>query len=725
MRKLHALNAACASIALATPALAQTTSATQANPAANGNAGVEEIVVTAQRRSENLQRVPIAVTAITASRLASSGITNSQDLTIAAPSLTVGSAIGYFQPRIRGIGTTTNGPGVENSVAVYIDGVYIASTPASLFSFNNIERIEILKGPQGTLFGRNATGGLIQVVTKDPSANFGGNARVGYGSYQTVDGAFYVTGGKKDVAAVDLAVQGLHQGNGFGTNFALGKDTNKTDHDFSVRSKLLVTPGDRTQIRLTGDYFDNKGSTPYLRAWSGDTPAFGPQTPGGNWDSNSNIPTRTRLKSGGVTGNIQYETDFARILSITAYRKGTYDVQFDYDLTPTPTLGIFIHQKDNQFSQELQLASLASSRIKWTVGGYYFHASSAYAPIDVTQGFPIVGPTNPFSLIRTASEQRTRSYAAFGQVTVPIDEKTNLTGGIRYTSEKRYLDGAVNGFIGGVNIGNLGPATAANKKFDKVTWRASADHTFGDTMVYASFNRGFKSGGFNPQIPSAAAYAPEVLDAYEIGIKATTSDHRLRFNPSFFYYDYQNLQVPFFTGTGQLGIVTGPRATIYGFDLDFEFAVTRALRLSGGATYMHDRFGRYPSAVFNLRQPVGAFQTTGDATGNRIPFTADFVGSIAATYDLETQRGKFGFNVSYNYNNGFYPEADNLRRQHAFHMANASVSFKPIGTSITARFFVKNMFNEAVLVQLAAAPQVTAAGYQPPRTYGGSLAIDF
>ena len=172
---------------------------------------VGEIIVTAQRRSENLQNVPIAVTAVTAAKLSSAGVSGTSDLSLVVPGLNLEASIGYAQPRLRGVGTTANGPGVENPVATYIDGVYTASAPASLLSFNNISQIEVLKGPQGTLFGRNATGGLIQITTPNPSATPRGDVAVSYGAYDTsrIDG--YVTGGLMPGVAADLAVQLGHQ----------------------------------------------------------------------------------------------------------------------------------------------------------------------------------------------------------------------------------------------------------------------------------------------------------------------------------------------------------------------------------------------------------------------------------------------------------------------------------------------------------------------------------
>ena len=202
--------------------------------------------MTAQKRAENLQQVPIAITAITASQLSAAGVGNSLDLAVMTSSLSTSDDAGYYMPRLRGIGTSSFGPGIENAVASYIDGVYIASAPASLFTLNNISRIEVLKGPQGTLFGRNATGGVIQVISKDPKPGMSGTANVSFGNFQTAAASGYLSGGS-DLLAVDLAAQGSTQGQGYGRNLATADEANRVASDVAVRSTALFKPGALTE----------------------------------------------------------------------------------------------------------------------------------------------------------------------------------------------------------------------------------------------------------------------------------------------------------------------------------------------------------------------------------------------------------------------------------------------------------------------------------------------
>lgn len=227
----------------------------------SSNTAVEEIVVTAQKRSENLQDVPVAITAVTAARLEATGITSVSDIGIVTPSLALTEFAGTLQPHLRGVGTSFSGPGVENPIAMYVDGVYIANGTSSLMTLNNIERVEVLKGPQGTLFGRNATGGLIHVITKDPKHDPSMMFDLSYANYETVTANAYMSSGLGANVAADLAIRYEHQGKGWGTNLFNGRDTNVTDHDFTMRSKLLFEPTDATKIRLTADYADRKGVT--------------------------------------------------------------------------------------------------------------------------------------------------------------------------------------------------------------------------------------------------------------------------------------------------------------------------------------------------------------------------------------------------------------------------------------------------------------------------------
>lgn len=727
-QKKYGWPTACAGLALALSAsLLQVALAQSASEVSEGTDQLEEILVVAQKRAENLQTVPIAITAITASQLAASGAGNSLDLQILTPSLSVPASAGYYTPRLRGVGTSSFGPGIENAVASYIDGVYLASAPASLFALNNVERIEVLKGPQGTLFGRNATGGVINVITKDPRAGFSANAEVSYGNYATVSGNAYLTGGS-ELIAVDLAALASSQGEGFGRNFATGAEANKLTSDIAVRSTALFRPWESTEARLSLDYESRRGSYPWLGQYKKELPALGAPTGGGPWDVNTDFPTTVRLKdAGGVSLRVNQKFPAIELVSISAYRRSQYDFNFDYDFTPTPAIALLNTQKDRQFSQEVQLLSRSSEPLRWVAGVYYFWADGQWAPTDLRLFGPAVDPALPIDRLVTNSKQTTQSVAGFGQATLAITDKTHLTAGARYTDERRKLSGTQDGFLtGGIPLGQLVSAHD-EATFNKVTWRAALDQQFSDTsMGYVSYNRGFKSGGFNATLLTDPAYKPELIDAYELGLKSDLLERRLRLNPSVFYYDYSNIQVPFFTNQGQIGIVNGPSAKIYGFDTDLAAVVAGGLRLSGGLTYLHARFGTFHNALYGIPLASGGSMVTlGDATDHELPFTAKVTATLGADYTVPTAVGEVALNVNVLYSDGFYSEVDNLRRQGSYELVNAGVTWTSPGKTYHVRLWGKNLANEAVVTELAAAALSTGATYQPPRTYGITVGATF
>jgi iron complex outermembrane recepter protein len=412
----------------------------QSTPATDSDAvseGIEDIVVTAQRREERLQDVPIAVTAISGTQLTNSGVATTQDLVTVTPALTISQNGGTFLPRLRGIGASFGGPGIENSIATYVDGVYIAAAPASLFSLAGVERVEILKGPQGTLFGRNATGGLIQVVTKKPSELFSGSISGSYGNYDTVGGDAYMTDGFAPGLAIDVAAHVSFQRDGFGRNRFLGTDANRTDRDLAFRSQVHFENGG-TSIRLAVDYSKVEGSPFEFRRSPYDISTLGPilenQSP---WDTNSNLPYYSATQSYGISLTGNQELGFADLVSISAARGARLFTQLDADTTPTNGFTVDFREKDKQFSQELQLVSKPGSAVNWLLGGYLFDARSRYSPVNLNFGPILQNPSVRLATLRTFNSQETRSYAMFGQVTVPLGEATRLTGGLRYTIERK------------------------------------------------------------------------------------------------------------------------------------------------------------------------------------------------------------------------------------------------------------------------------------------------
>ena len=360
-------------------AIAQSAATPPGSTASQPDSGVlEEIIVTAQKRNERLVDVPIAVTSLTANEIAATGVKGTSDLMVAVPGLSFNSlAGGQAVPRLRGIGNSTAGPGIEPGVAVYVDGVYRASAPGSLVNFNelNLDSIQVLKGPQGTLFGRNATGGVVQVVSRTPGQDFKLAANVGYGNYETYQGALYVAGGVAPNLAVSFAANGTFMGDGYGKNLATGKDVGRTKADFALASKIVFEPSDTTRFMLAGDYNKFVGTTYAERLKEGSIPAFGttPTFSSNPNDVDSDTDWNSRVKSGGVALTIDQKIgDALTLKSISAYRQLDSNLQIDLDDTRTRSSSVFPVERDTQFTQELQLQSARKSRFNWTIGGYYF-----------------------------------------------------------------------------------------------------------------------------------------------------------------------------------------------------------------------------------------------------------------------------------------------------------------------------------------------------------------
>jgi iron complex outermembrane recepter protein len=699
-----------------------------AAPAAVKDVGLPEIVVTAQKRSENLQDVPIAIASVSAEQLINQGVTNTEELGLAVPGLTLTNLAGYAMPRIRGVGNNVVGPGYEGGVAMYIDGVYMASAPASLFSLNNIDRIDVLKGPQGTLFGRNATGGLIQVITHEPSATPGGEIDVSYGNYQTATADAYVTGGLGRGVAADFAGHITTQGQGYGTNLFNGEDVYRMLDDTAVRSSVLFTPNDDTKLRIAADYEQYRGSmyNPARLAPGTSTIFPYPALPS-PWDVDEDTQPFGAFKGGGIMARIEQQLGFAQLTSISAYRESNLHIVADVDATATPGASINTIQSDQQLSEEVQLASPESATIKWIAGFYYFGDNSSFDPNRVNFYGVLQAPTpaGPLAATDFFGTQRTQAFAVYSQATAPLTDLTNLTLGIRSSTEEHKLNASQTIDIAGGPTGvQLPPIPDQSKRFSEPTWRISLDHhLLPDLMVYASYNRGFKSGGFNVSAPTDPAFQPETLDAYELGAKSDLLDHRLRIDIAAFYYNYRDLQVSKYTGSVTT-IYNGAKARIYGLDADFEALLATNLTLSGGVTVLNDRFTDFPNAIIALQVPGGVDTEIGSATGNRLPQTPDVTANISADYHVPTAFGHAGLNVSYSYDSGYYTQPDNILRQPAFGVLAATLHLD-FRNGLGLKLWGRNLTNAIIYEQLAATAFNTNANLAPPRTYGFTLTAKF
>ncbi|OAP33591.1 hypothetical protein A8O16_03405 [Sphingobium sp. 20006FA] len=690
---------------------------------------MQDIIVTAQRREERLQDVPISVAAVGSEALASKGIDTLTNISAAVPGLNITVQGSAAQIYVRGVGSSTSDPNNEPSVAVYVDGVYIASPISNMSSFNNISQIEVLKGPQGTLFGRNATGGVIQIRTRDPEHDPAVEVSAGFANYDTLTGNFYGTTGISESAAIDLAVQYRNQFEGYGRNLTLGTETAR-DSSVGFRSKLLITPSDRTQIRLAGDYSRAYSSRSDYKLPPGALNLDGVVQPGG-FDTLQSLPAYTKLKQGGVSLRIEHDLDFARIVSISAFRKSTGPIVIDADGAAGDYIRASLPMTQRSLSQELQLMAPSGSSIDWLVGAFYYNNKAGYKDAEIT-GLALGGGVAGYD-----TRQHTKSGSVYGQATVEVLPKLKLTGGLRFTTERQSITGTQT-FNGALNPTPFAPKTG----FDKLTWRLAANYAVTeDVNAYVSYNRGIKSGGYNLLGADQAGYRPEILDAYEAGIKSELFDKRLRLNLAAFLYDYQDIQFSIVPNTIAV-ILNAAKARIKGLEFDFEAAPVENLTLTGGATYLHGRYLDFPNAPAFPTSPLSGPQINVDASGGRTVFTPKLTANFGFDYAIPTDAGKFILSSSVYYNDGFnfslapYPGnpgptgvigagAGDLLKNDDYTLLSASLQWRAPDDNFGLRFWGANLTNTKYYRTGTPSGFGSLTVRGDPRTYGVTLDAKF
>lgn len=694
------------SIGSAMPIFAQSTAPNASSP----NAGIEDIVVTAQKRSERLQDVPISIGAISGTAASAKGINDISSIQATIPGLVINKTANEGNIFVRGVGTNLFGPSSEQTVAVYVDNVYYASPEANLFTFNNIERIEVLKGPQGTLFGRNTTGGVVHIITREPPASLKAEASLGYANYDTISASAYLGGPLSDTVSADIAGNYADQGKGWGRNLNTGKRNGiQADGNYALRSKLRFAPSDTTTIDLAGDYSHSLSYFSYQLV-PGVTGVDGVSTYPGEFNATSGLRDTERLNTGGASLQIEQRLGDLKLLSITSYRRSNVRYFLDQDDTPAVVADLSLPSKAHNWSQELQLHGASSAPIKWVLGGFLYDAAAGYTPANVNRG-----------ILLLTDKQKTVSLAGFGQATAEIFTDTNLTGGLRYTYERQRL--IIDGFaVGGVAI----PLPNDRQTFKKLTWRAALDHRFApDVLGYASYNRGFKSGGFNLLQPTDAPFKPEVLDAYEVGFKTDWFDRKLRFNVAAFQYEYKNIQVTI----PQLGtIVTrnAARARIKGIEATLQGRPTSDLNLDANISLLDGKYTSYPNAPAvgpnGEATDVLGNTLTIDAKGNRTISTPKLTASFGGDYTVRTEGGNVIVAVNVAYNDGFFYYADNRLAQPDFWLLNTSLNWTLPGDHFTAQLWAKNLTDATYYAGRSEQAGLGDAQRQAaPRTYGLTL----
>ena len=604
----HGALCSAAAMALAhAPAFAQDDPIQTRSGAAPQSSGIADIVVTAQKRAESVQDIPIAVSAIGGEALAQRGVTDLTAIASTVPGLNVSEQVGQARLTLRGIGVDNISTGAESSVAFNQDGVFFSRSAAALASFYDVERVEVLRGPQGTLYGRNATGGSVNILTNRPTFSTKAGVSLTYGNYDTVNAEAYYSTGLSDTVAMRVAGQ-IQNHSGYGENRLTGADVDNK-HSQAVRGQLLFEPNERLTILVGADYYNQKdrSNTYHYFGPAGFTAAGALVTPTGlllgGFDPGPRNVASVRNPSNnaefwGARADISYElTDGFSLRSLSAYRSSDFLVESDLNPIGVNLFPIDFGETSDEYSQELQL-NLDTDRHKLVVGAFYMHEN-----ID---GF-IKGPLNlravggPDLFVQgfySGGRLKTDAAAVFAQDSYSVTDRLRLTLGARYSWERKKVadqsDFNFDDLYDAAN-GPRSPVHRATKSFNAFTPKIGVDFDIADkVMVYASYSKGFKAGTFN--LGSAGpALDPEKVDAYEVGLKSTLLDGHLRANISGFYYDYSDLQVGKVQGQ-LLGLENAAAAEIYGIEGEFALEPVRDLIIGLNASWLHARFKSYVTA---------------------------------------------------------------------------------------------------------------------------------
>lgn len=732
---------------------------------------LEEIVVTAQKRNQNLQDIPAAVSAIAGDDLNRSAQFETQDLAKSVPNLQINTSFGRSQPNftLRGVGVANEYNSHQASpVGVYVDEVSQTARFTHGMQLYDLDRVEVLRGPQGTLYGRNTTGGAINFFTRRPKLDgANGTLSIGYGSFDTreADGAIEFTPveGKVGFRAAFSYVKS----DGFTENVnPNGVDLNG-ENSISVRAALRIKPTDDLDINLKGYYSRSNrtraavfgrgvgagGDFPAINALSGGTLRYSRANLGFHQVDDPDPNARYFLDNRGVDLNIAWDvTDDLKLSSVTGWSSGRLSLDQDTDGTPLEILQVFFRAKYSQFSQEFRANYSGINGLDLVVGGFYGQDTNRTA--NTFEFFDSLrSPGNPAVNLPPFNadirfKQVRKTYAGFAHGIIDVTDRLKLTLGARYThdyvnfsdvnayiSTRLVQNGPFVPVVNTIPFGAYDPNAvypAIINTENQVTGVASlAYDVTDDVMLFASYTRGYRSGANNAGYvtPLQVQYIPpEKVNAYEIGIKSELFDKRLRVNASAFYYDYKNQQVSEIVGAvGFIGSA-GP-ATIKGIELDAEARITRNFTLSSNLGYLDTKYTGTGSLA------------SGSLNGNRLPFAPKLTWRTSFDWDFaEIGPGTFRLHGDANYQSKifFLPNNEDVnvatgndargQVQKGYWLADATLGFRTHDERLEVSLWAKNLFDKEYFVY--GLDFKTLFGYDffipgSPRTYGARVKVTF
>ena len=745
---------------------------------------IEEVLVTAERRSQSIQDVPLSVAAIGGDDVTVGKISDLNDIAFKVPGVTF-NEFNVGEPRlyIRGIGNSSDSAASDQAVGVFLDEVYIGRTGGVGFDLFDLERIEILRGPQGTLYGKNTNGGAVNIVTSKPSQEPEYRLSASAGNYGMTNFKGLANAGITDTIAGKLVMQ-YQQRDGYGKN-VITDDEIATLGDFSasrlikksigaanaddelddaekrsIRGQLLFDINDSMSLLLGADYSkdETNGTCRHLQNLDEAIQGLGLFWQLGmsdrymkddrNCSSQFNTDQEREIKGG--LARFELEMDWASFVSITAYRESEYD--FIDDLTGIPLLdlnaqtppgvplpplpGVWtppenvidaVDENADQWSQEFRLTG-TTGPVDWVTGAFYMEENVDRKEEYYTQyntllqlglGLPGIGN------VLFTQDNETTSMALYGQADWHINDQWTLTYGLRWSDdEKDITQGALDLLDtnpSGVPL--LAPpfSVKANDSWDELTNKVSVNYTPSeDLMLYMTYSEGFKSGAFPSQTstPEDAAKAadPEQVTNYEAGMKSTWWDNRIQFNVSYYFMDYDDLQV-FELNDRLLLVLSNAQAESQGVDLDFNVLLLENLMVSTSYNYSDATYTDYIT-------PTGS-----DYSDNDLVFAPEnaFSLNVDYRYDLDSA-GALDFNVSYNWKDDYYTSPSNAEktRQDDLAMIGASASWTSPDESWVFTVWGKNLDDEQQIASRIVDPTaITSESYMAPRTYGATVTKSF
>jgi|LADL02.1.fsa_nt_gi iron complex outermembrane receptor protein len=679
---------------------------------------IEDIVVTANRREERLQDVPVAVTAVTGDSLMRSGVTDTRQLSQTMPSVVFSRVNSSFQPYIRGVGTRNANIGDESNVSLYIDGVYQPVMSSLGFDIVNVERIEVLRGPQGTLFGRNSTGGLINIITPDPQQTYEGRVVGRLGSYGERSIQGYVTGGLTQTLSFDITGS-AYADNGVIKDLLNGGHTGRRSSEV-VRGKIMFEPSEVFRAILTGNYtryFDN--SSVSVQPLNGNSVGNRPPVPTIQatrpFTTSIDTPVESSSKTSSVSLQTRFTFDGFNLETTSSYIDSSAISRTDSDATSKPLASVIAPQGSRYLSNEIRLLSTKNSNFSWILGGFQFSGSGEFEGLQTFSNNVLTG-TN-------FTRQEVKSWAAFGEGTLELGDHLSIVAGLRYTTEKRNYE-AQN------TTTQLVPFREASN--DKLTYRASVQYKFNPTAnVYASYSRGFKSGVFNGfalSTTQANATRPETLDSFEVGFK-TDPLPWLRVNGSLFHYDYSDIQQSARDPLTTLVLLfNAASAKVDGGELELTVRAGRNLNIRAYGTYLKAEYDSFPTAQIFRPSGLGGNVAIApfDASGKDMIRAPRATVGINFDWSHETDIGTFGLAGNVFHSAKYYWDFENRLTQPSYTMINGDISFSPAGMDdLRFSVFVRNLAKEVVYSQMTSTATADVVGFERPRTWGVSASISF